>query len=252
MKLRTLASVIFVIGLALTVIAIIMPVYNDQKSADDLFNSLQFYPGDKELDKGSENSTSISKDDFYRREAELRTNRGKIMDFAGGITVASATFLFFLIGLKIKESSDLKDVLTMNKPMLFVTSNLVWLLMIPGTHWYYIFRGARGDYPPFADSISIPLSTEIPAYYLAMIPLNMFLILTTVTAKLPTSLFVFCERNDTRLVLVELFFGLCLFINFLTLLSVIYDGDHFTILVTMFFAYILLTLRAGHICKWIN
>ncbi|HEV8504436.1 MAG TPA: hypothetical protein VGQ53_03515, partial [Chitinophagaceae bacterium] len=130
------------------------------------------------------------------------------------------------------------------------TSNLIWLLLIPGTYWYYTFRGGRGDYPPFADSIGIPLAAEIPIYLLLMIPLNIFLLLTTYKAKLPTELFIFSDKKDTSVVLIEVFFGFWLFLNFLFMLNFIYDGDHFSVFVNLFFTYILLTLRAGRIGKW--
>src|SRR5690606_39838186 len=57
-----------------------------------------------------------------------------------------------------------------------ISANLVWLILLPGTYWYYIFRGARGDYPPFADSIGIPLMTQIPFYLFLLIPLNIFML----------------------------------------------------------------------------
>ena len=234
MTIRTIISGLLIIGLGLLTYSSTIPYYKGQESTDRLLTD----------------SYNLDKAAYYKREAELRTNKTKLMDFGAGLSIASGTILLFLFAFKIKETSDLKKVRTINKILVFVTSNLVWLLMIPGTYWYYTFRGGRGDYPPFADSIGIPLTTEIPIYFMLMIPLNIFLLLTTYKAKLPTGLFIFWDRKDTSIVLTEIFFGFWLFINFFFMLNFIYDGDHISVFVNLFFTYILLTLRAGQISKW--
>ncbi len=170
MTIRTITLGTLIIGLGLFLYSLTIPYYKDKKSADKLLTE----------------SYNIDKKDYYKKEAELRTNKTKIMDFGAGLSIASGTILLFLIAFKLKETSDMKKVRTMNKILVFVTANLVWLLLIPGTYWYYTFRGGRGDYPPFADSIGIPLATEIPICFMLMIPLNIFLLLTTYKAKLPT------------------------------------------------------------------
>jgi len=231
-RIITIGTLIF--GFGLLVYSLTLPYYTDQQKADELITD----------------AYSLDKDEYYEKEAELRTNKVKLMDFGAGLTIASGTFLLFLLLFKVKEPSDFKKVKTMNKIMVFVSSNLIWLLLIPGTYWYYTFRGDRGDYPPFADSIGIPLMTEIPFYFMLMIPLNLFLILTTYKAKLPTTLFIFSDKKERPVVLTELFFGFWLFLNFFLMLTFIYDGDHFSVFVNIFFTYILLTLRAGQISKW--
>jgi hypothetical protein len=231
-RITTIATLIF--GLGVLLYSLTLPYYTDQQKAEELLTDA--YAADKE--------------DYYTKEAELRTNKVKLMDFGAGLTIASGTVFLFLLIFKIKNPSDLKNVKTMNKIMVFVCSNLIWLLLIPGTYWYYTFRGGRGDYPPFADSIAIPLATEIPFYLLLMVPLNVFLLVTTYKAKLPTELFIFTDKGETPVVLTELFFGSWLILNIYLTLTFIYDGDHVSVFVNIFFTYILLTLRAGQISKW--
>jgi hypothetical protein len=234
MTIRAITIVTMIIGIGLLIYSLTMPYYTDSKKADELLTGVN----------------SLDKKEYYKKEAELRTNKVKLMDFGAGLAIASGTVLLFLLSFKIKEISDFNKVKTMNKIMVFISSNLIWLLLIPGTYWYYTFRGGRGDYPPFADSIGIPLMTEIPFYFMLMIPLNLFLILTTYKAKLPTLLFIFADKKETSVILTEIFFGFWLFLNLFFMLTFIYDGDHFSVFVNIFFTYILLTLRAGQISKW--
>ena len=91
------------------------------------------------------------------------------MDLGSGITIASATFILFLISKNIRILRDFKKIKTLSKAQTFIWANLVWLLLLPGTYWYYMFRGGRGDYPAFADSIAIPLMTQIPFYLFLII-----------------------------------------------------------------------------------
>src|SRR5690606_41487677 len=109
-------------------------------------------------------------------EAALRTSKVTFMDLGAGIAIASGTILLFLVFTKVKTFQDFKNNKTLTKTGTLISANLVWLILLPGTYWYYIFRGARGDYPPFADSIGIPLMTQIPFYLFLLIPLNIFML----------------------------------------------------------------------------
>jgi hypothetical protein len=172
------------------------------------------------------------------------------MDLGAGIAIASGTILLFLLLTKTKTFSDFKKLKTLNKLTTFVSANLVWLLLIPGTFWYYTFRGGRGDYPPFADSIAIPVFSQVQLFLFLLIPLNIFILLTTLKTNLPTKLFVKADTYSRPAILWELFFGFWLFINLLCFVAFVADGDHILILVNLFFTFVLLTLRAGQISKY--
>ncbi|MBS1572729.1 MAG: hypothetical protein JST62_10070, partial [Bacteroidetes bacterium] len=153
---RIITILTFIIGLGLFSYSLTLPYYKNQKDADDLLN----------------NSYDINKQEYYKREAELRTSKTTFMDLGFGLAIASGTILAFLLLTKTETFSDFKNLKTFNKLTTFVSANLVWLLLIPGTFWYYTFRGGRGDYPPFADSIGIPIFTSIPTFLFLLIPLN--------------------------------------------------------------------------------
>src|SRR5690606_3288873 len=103
---------------------------------------------------------------------------------------------------------------------------------------------------PFADSVGIPIFTQTPVYLFLLIPLNLFIFLTTFNANLPTRLFVKADKYNRPAVLWELFFGFWLLINLLCFAAFVVDGDHISILVNLFFTFLLLALRAAQISKY--
>ena len=188
----------------------------------------------------------------YIQESQLRTNKIVFMDLGTGILLASlASFLFLWRG-RIRVFSDFRNLKTMNRLMIFISSNIALLLMIPGAFWYYTFRLMRGDYPPFADSVGIPIYSQTAFILLLFIPLNIFLLLTTFRTNLPTKVFVKADNYNRYAILLELFFGLAILINILALIAFVIDGDHISILVSLFFSFVLLSLRAGQISKYNN
>lgn len=199
-----------------------------------------------------ENATVLlmdSGDDYYQKDTELRTNKTELMDFGSGLSVFSICLLSFLFISKSKTFDDLKQVKSLKKIWILITANIAWYLMLPGTDWYYLFRGSRGDYPPFADSIAIPISLQIPFFIRFFIPLNIFIVLVMIKSKLPSLIFIKSDRYMAIPILWEILFGLFLFLNLVLMVFFIIDGDHFSIVVSFYFLYILLSLRAGQINK---
>ncbi|WP_298147610.1 hypothetical protein [Flavobacterium sp.] len=196
------------------------------------------------------NSHSIEKSEYYKKEAELRTDKVAFMDLGSGLSIASATILLYLLFNNVKTFEDLKTKKTLTKTATFLWANLVWLLLLPGTYCFYVFRGARGDYPPFADSVAIPIMTQIPFLLFLLIPLNLFMLLTTVKTNLPARIFIKPAKYKMETILWEIFFGFWLLLNLFCFLGFVVDGDHFSILVNLFFTFILLTLRAGQISRY--
>ena len=231
---RLITILTFIIGVGLLSYSLTLSYYKNQEAADNLLN----------------NAYEIDKQEYYKKEAEIRTNKITFMDLGAGIVIASITIFIFLILTKSNNFSDFKKVMTLKKSAIFISANLVWLILLPGTFWYYSFRLGRGDYPPFADSIGIPLMAQIPFLLFMLIPLNLFLFLTTIKTNLPTRLFAKVEKYSKPTILWELFFGFWLLLNLLCFVLFVMDGDHFSIPVNLFFTYLLLNLRAGQISKY--
>jgi len=222
---------ILIIGLSFFSYSLTLPYYKNKEAAEKL------------MDKSYE----IEDSDYNKQDAELRTNKLILMDLGSGIVIASTTILLFLILSKIKTFSDFKNTKSLNKISTFIFANLAWLLLIPGTYWYYVFRAGRGDYPPSADSIGIPIMLQIPILLLMLIPLNIFILLTTIKANLPNKLFEIPDSYDRKNILWEVFFVFWLLVNLTCFVLFVIDGDHFSIPVNLFFTFILLTLRSGQI-----
>jgi hypothetical protein len=64
MKPRLIITLTFIIGLVLFFYSLTLPIYKDQKAADDLLK----------------NSDKIDKQEYYKRDAELRTSKTTFMD----------------------------------------------------------------------------------------------------------------------------------------------------------------------------
>jgi hypothetical protein len=233
-SLRLISIFILLIGLGLFSYSLTMDYYKDKRAAEEL------------ISKGYD----LNKSDYYKKEAKLRTHKLTFMDLGAGIAIASLVFLGFFVIKHIKTISDLIQIKSINKTTIFVLSNVLWLILIPGTYWYYSFRGARGDYPPFADSIGIPIFTQVPLLLILMIPLNLFIGLTMIKSTIPTQIFIRAYKYNGKAIFWELFFGFWLLINLFCLIVLVIDGDHFSIPVNMFLGYVLLTLRAGQINRW--
>ena len=241
MTLRLLLTVLVAAGLGLFAYSLALPYYTNEKAAEELLNS-------NFLTRSG--SAEDFKAEYYRKEAALRTPKLAYMDAGVGMALAAATVLLFFGIAGVRTVADGKHLTTLTKPNLFVAANLVWLLTVPGTYWYYSFRAGRGDYPPFADSIAIPIFTQIPVYLLALLPLNLFLLLTTIRAQLPTRIFLTAAHYGKAALAWEVLFGTLLLLNAVFLVELVLDGNHVFIIVNLFFTYVLLTLRAGQINKW--
>ena len=236
MNLRLLLTVVLVAGLGLFAYSLTLPYYTNERAAEKLLNG-------SFLEEGGRTA-------YYQKMALLKTHKVAHMDAGAGMAIAAATVLLFLGISGVWTVADGQRLTSFNKPKLFIAANLVWLLTVPGTYWYYLFRAGRGDYSPFADSVAIPIFTQIPVCLFALLPLNLFLLLTTMKAQLPTRIFLKAAHYGKAAVGWEVFFGFWLLLNGISLVESVLDGDHVFILVNLFFTYVLLTLRAGQISNW--
>jgi hypothetical protein len=230
---KTISCGLLIIGIVLLFYSWTIPKYTDDNKYQELND--RFYQG------------TLAKDTYFQEIAEISTNKMFIMDIGNGIVSFSLVCLAALFISKIDRWGDFKNVITQNKLRIFILSNMVWLLMIQGTFLYYYYRGGRGDYSPFADAISIPILQQAIFFLLMLIPLNLFLLVSLKKSKLPTNLFLRPSIYKKTHILWEILFDILLFLNIINLILFIVDGDHISILVSMFFIYLLLSIRAGKI-----
>ena len=229
-----------IIGIGLFTYSLFIPYYTDLNVKAKLENR------NEEMDFSGENFIKY-KENYYAEIEKIKTNKISLMDIGAGIVIASITILIFFYKQNIETISDFKKLKSMNKNSIYIYANLIWLILIPGTIWYYTFRGMREDYPWFADSIGIPLMQSIPVFVIALLPLNLFIFVTTLKSKFPTKLIESRTEYNWKEILNEIFWGFWILLNLLILIAFIIDGDHISIPVNLFFTYILLNLRSGKI-----
>ncbi|RYZ92882.1 MAG: hypothetical protein EOP47_29905 [Sphingobacteriaceae bacterium] len=151
--------------------------------------------------------------------------------------------LFFI--RNINSFGDLKKIGGLNKMPLNVIAFIMWLLLLPGTWWYYGHKAGRGDYPWFADSIGIPIMQNTAAIIITFLLLLIILPLLTRQYRSASSVFIRAKLYNAGAMLTEVFYGLFLTISVLALYDCIVNGDHISIIVIMYFIYLFLALRAG-------
>ena len=163
---------------------------------------------------------------------------------------------------RTESKTYFNNIRTFNKRKIFITVNLAWLFIIAlGTSRllsestkYYKYHLSRGDYTPEADSISIPIFRETFFAFLILsillIFLNIFIFLTTRKTNLPTKLFIKADFFIVPVVLWELFFGFWLATSLFFFFYWFWIGYYIEGLITLFFTFILLNLRAGQVSKY--
>ncbi len=230
MTLKKSILLIWLFWLGCVLYSLTLPYYTDPKAVSNSITEI-----------------NPNKDLYYKMVEQYKTNKLDLMDFGSWLAIASVTILLFMIVMQIKNISDWKKLNTCSKKIVFVIANIAGLMMIPGTIWYYWFRLIRWDYPPFADTIIIPVLNEIPIYLIFLIPMNIFMIIATMRAHLPTLFFISNSLNTIKIWILKIIFGIILLINLLSLFTAIIDGDHFQVPFNLAFAYVILVLRAGNI-----
>lgn len=233
MTLRNLTIFLLLVGLVLFTYSLTLPHYKNETKTS------RFYIYQKDIPQH-----------YYNPSSNHRTLKVPLMDIGAGVAIAAGSVLLFLMATRSKNISDIKRLRTLNKTILFISSNLVWLLLLPGTNWYYLFSAKRGDYHIHGDSIAIPIVILSTIILFSIIPLNIFLLLTAINSKLPTKLFPKINKYNGTIICYELFFWFWILINLLCFYAFVSDGMHLFIPVNLFFTYILLNLRAGKISKY--
>jgi hypothetical protein len=226
----------FVVGLALLTIALwiyasFLPAYTDAHAKtmlDDLRGTNQ-----------------IDKKEYYERLNELSTYRNSFLDITSGLLMLGLTVGFGIKWLQWGRGFSWRQLPAPSKARMLFWFNSGWVLLFAGMYWYYMYRSGRGDYPPFADSIGIPLmeGTDTLLFYWPI--LNGLLLLGLWGAELPSILGEKPYRYTWRAILVEVGFGLWTVLLLLLLVGAVMDGDHLTIPVEIGFLYLLAALRAG-------
>lgn len=238
---QLILKVLLTIGLGLFIYSLTLPYYKDQAAIDKLNSEAAEKIGVPDNQK--------FKKYYYYTIDQLETSKATFMDLGLGLTVLAGTILCFLRFKQIKRYSDLRKLQSLSSPAILTRCNLLWLLLIPSSFLYYTFRSSRGDYDWFAEWNSFSIDEEVIITLLLLLPLNLFIFLTSLSCELPCHLFIKSVVYNAKSILREAFWSFWLFVNMFWLLVFILDGNVTSIPINLFFTYVLLSLRAGQINK---
>ena len=238
---RIIAFILLSIGIGLTVYSIKLPYFTNLALKEKLEMD-----ANTQILTNSQNHKSFT-NNYYTQIEKIRTAKTTYFDLGTGIITASLCVIFFLFSFRITSANDFKKLKFLKKNQIFIFYPAIWLLMIPGSFWYYSLRGERGDYPIFADSIAIPIFENIITIIIGLIGLVVFLIFTTLKSKFPVFIFIKANNYTNTIVAKDILWGLLLLVNILCFVLFVIGGDHVSIIVNIFFTHLILTLRAGQI-----
>ncbi|MBT2559096.1 hypothetical protein J7E24_14995 [Hymenobacter sp. ISL-91] len=242
---RALMSLLL-LGAAAWLHGFFMPAFIEGKSINNLYEIMYTAdPADEVKNTQSDGAIDYRKT-YYAAEKAWRTNRNDWLDTGSGVAISSLTVLLFLRANRVQSWKELRRTKTVSKTRFFVWLNVGWALLFVALYWYYYYRGFRGDFPPFADSIGIPLMYGQAALLMGWLVSNALFLLALWPAQLPALLFEQPRHYARLTVLVEAVVFLPLMFASLYAVFSVLDGDHLTIPVALLFVYLLLVLRAGY------
>ena len=135
-----------------------------------------------------DNNADTVANEWYSLRASLRTRRDTCYDLGAGIIALGLGMALLFLTKGIRKVSDLGYLTTpKTSGRFYLLAALTWLSFIPGEWIYYIYTGQRGDYPPFADVIGIPMGGAFIIGVLGL-PFVLFGVWVSIHgAKLPTA-----------------------------------------------------------------
>jgi hypothetical protein len=184
---------------------------------------------------------------YYTEIEKISTYKILFLNFGSGLIAFSLFWLLFLIVCRVSTWNDFKTVEAKGNKFLFVFSNVVLFLTIPWVFIRYFYRvNIIGDFPPPYTTTHILFPISI---CMGLFPcINLLLVFSLLKSKLPTKLFIRYKGEMTKSIFRwERLFVVLLVIDIILLLLFIIDGQLIPIMVSMFFIYVLLSLRAGRL-----
>lgn len=152
-------------------------------------------------------------------------------------------------------------IYSFKKSQIYLYVNLAWMLMIAletirtydESVRYYTKHLLRGDYPPEADSIAIPIFEDTFFVFailtVILMIINTLLFITTRKGIYPSPLFILPNNYNGIKIFWELFLGLTIFVDVMLFLYIERIGFHVQGIIILFLGFMLLHIRAGHMSK---
>jgi hypothetical protein len=178
-----LALFLLAAGLALMVIGSLLPAYTDPVAAERIRSGLECERGVANTNKDQQCDNRL----WHRSMDALRTNKWSLVDSGAGVLASGLMAYAFLWWHRRKSWRQLST--PKSSWYILALAALAWLVQIPAYELHFLIELMRGYYPPWADSIAIPI------YQFRSILLRMFLpymaiwLFFVVGARLPVVVF---------------------------------------------------------------
>ena len=173
----------------------------------------------------------------------------QVEDIGMGVCALSVGLFLGLLFFRYKKWKRLDEIKAGSVLALFIMANLADILLAIATVIYYSYRGYRGDYPPDADSIGIPIAMQSSGILFFLLPMNVFLIVSTLRSStcLPGPMFQKTIKNTASLVGWKIVLHALILLVLVFLVLIVVDGDTLSTWSMQMFLYVLLSVRAGKV-----
>lgn len=178
-----LALVMTSVGSLAVTVGWLMPAYTNAVTAERIRAGQECEPGVPNTSQDHQCPDEL----WHSSMDNLRTNKWHFVDVGAGLLMSGLMWCGFLWWTRKR---DLRDLSTPKSGLgIIALASMVWLLQIPAYDLLFISELSRGYLPPWADSITIPMS-QVQAILISLfIPYLVIWLLFVVGARLPAPLF---------------------------------------------------------------
>ena len=209
-----------IIGGALTLWANTLPRYHDPHWMDRFVG----------VQATVDNSHALS-NEWYAAREEAGTSRDLFFDLGMGVAVLGLSLASMFGVLRVRNIVDLHGLMTPRSPLTwYLTAAVAWLSFVPAVWAYLLYTYKRGDYPWWADSITIPAAGAVLYGFWGVLIVLLVVRLSVKRATLPVRLWTKPILGGAKIVGVGALLATLLFLillanwvmfNFFTVPSVI-------------------------------
>jgi hypothetical protein len=178
-----LALLLAAAGLVSVAVGSFMPAYTDPVVAERISIGLECEPGIRNTNENLQCDSEL----WYRTMKALRTDKWSLVDVGGGLLLSGLMMSVFFWWSRQKSWRQLST--PRSSLSILALAGLCWLMQIPAYALFFITELTRGYYPPWADSIAIPMFQFTSILLSLFLPYMALWLFFVVGARLPVAVF---------------------------------------------------------------
>jgi len=180
-----------VVGCLLIAIGSVMPAYTNAAAAEQIRTGQECEPGIPNVSP----DRRCPDEQWYKSMNNLRTGKWQLVDTGAGLVASGVAMLGFMLWNRKKAWRELS---TPKSVWIISLASAAWLLQIPAYDLLFMTELARGYYPPWSDSVVIPMSQVRNMLLWLFLPYLAIWLGFVVGSRLPAK--VFSNASSRRLV----------------------------------------------------